>query len=278
MSSILIIRQATAIHMITDGASYTPDGILMKISTKVVSVPSLNAAVYSRGPDHTAQLAAAGMARFQSFDELVDGLEDFAPDFYRRNEDIYSQTEYKEAELFVCGWSEERRAPEGYIIRLCPPTSEWNEALPSWQIEKPGSYAAPANAKQKLSALCAAPSASESDMRAALFPFPFNVEDLNPKIDGLHMFEIQRRKLSERADQPTHYSIGGLCLLTSIGRNEIKQSVLARYKDRIGEMIQPEEIDWAEWRAKAEGKPSAGGLSRLKSSMARRKERKLQRV
>jgi len=243
VSSILVLRQPSCISMVTDAASYNSAGIVEQISTKIAVLPHLNAAIYTRGPANTTLLAAYDMGRmFGSFDELVDRLEAFATDFYERRASHFVHNEFPEIELYVCGWSAKRSAPEGYLIRCCFADSNFHDN-PEW-LTKGGTYTAAPFKVQTLAKLCASPGVTPEDMKQAMFPSHLEVEELDPKVAGLHLFHIQRGKLGTRPDQVNFYAVGGFAMLTTIRENEITQSILKRFNDKVGEPITPEPVDW----------------------------------
>ena len=239
------MRQRKAIHMITDAAGYTADGIVANFTLKVVALPHLSAAINTRGPAFaTRQIADDLENSFDTFDQIVAGLEKFAPEFYERNAERFREHDCPELEIYACGWSAARSQPEGYLIRACFEDSDFHH-----DQSMAGTYRLPPNRLQKLSACCGAPGITPADMTAAKFPEHLPVEKFDPRIDGLHLFQIQRGKLSTRKDLPPQYSVGGFATLTTIREDEISQSVLARFDDKVGELIKPECIgDWAEWR------------------------------
>jgi hypothetical protein len=246
VSSILVIKQRDCINVITDGASYSPDGILATISTKVGVMPHLNALVYTRGPSNTAILAAVDMGgSFTNFDDIIEHLEEFAPDFYERHTSHFINNAFPEIELYVCGWSTKRSAPEGYLIRCCFADSSFHDN-PEW-LSAGGTYTAAPFKMQTLSKLCASPKITPEEMKQTKFPSHLEVEELDPKIDGLHLFHIQRSKIGTRPDQVNFHAVGGFAMLTTIRENEITQSILKRFNDKVGEPITPEPMDWNNW-------------------------------
>src|SRR5207247_6286266 len=112
--------------------------------------------------------------------------------------------------------------------------------------------------------------------------FGDDVEKLSPTT-LLHLMEIQRRpgEIDARGHRRSGPSYaGGFALLTSIRRDGISQAVVHRWEeDRVGELIKPAPIDWAEWRAahvticSATSEPPAD-LSRVRREMLARKQRK----
>ena len=59
MSAVIVLQQRNAIHLMTDGAAYMPDGTLTWITPKAWAVPNLQAVVATRGAGGAGALLAS---------------------------------------------------------------------------------------------------------------------------------------------------------------------------------------------------------------------------
>ncbi|MGY4501095.1 hypothetical protein ACVWYH_005026 [Bradyrhizobium sp. GM24.11] len=85
----------------------------------------------------------------------------------------------------------------------------------------------------------------------ARFPISLAESDrLIPEIDLLQLLEVQRRILYRNRG---HHFIGGWALLTSVDQNGASQRrVHAWTEDKVGELIEPQPVDWLRWRSERE--------------------------
>ena len=127
MSSIILLNHGSAIHVVTDGAAYTPEGVMVELTQKVITIPHQNAGIFIRGPSRVVWQAGLLLAgQYESFDDLVDGLEYFLRDFYRKYFEAINSSGHPETEVYVFGWSDRSNATEAYLVRCAQPVS-WME-------------------------------------------------------------------------------------------------------------------------------------------------------
>src|SRR5205807_7743824 len=189
-----------------------------------------------------------------------------------------SGREFSESQLFFAGWLQKEDRPAAFAM-LCT----GDEKSERWQSLTAGLDWAPFTLRELDCAGSPAPTAEEC-AAAGLF-FGDDVEKLSPTT-LLHLMEIQRRpgEIDARGHRRSGPSYaGGFALLTSIRRDGISQAVVHRWEeDRVGELIKPAPIKWAEWRTAHATVQSVTpeppiDLSRVRRQMLEKKARKAAR-
>ncbi|PDT64903.1 hypothetical protein CO683_35260 [Bradyrhizobium ottawaense] len=244
MSSIFVLPQRSAVHMMTDGVVYDRNGVITIASlTKAAALPSLPAAVACTGPAFlTSSLAPRIDVEFASFDDFVERADSWLPETFtelaerHRNGDAFST-------FYIIGWLEKQKRPAAYSMNL------WTDR--SSRIE------------QVLANSGGPPDRSRLIEQTTISGTPLNPdliercgfrlrrkEDYVPELDLLHITEVARQEQIEGA----HW-VGGKILLTSVDATGITQRVVHQYSnDRAGAAIRPEPVeDWAAWRRELRG-------------------------
>ncbi len=136
MTAINIITTPTAIHMITDGASYLADGTLGALSSKVYPLPHLNAVLAARGPHMFLPLAGATLSMADSFDALAAGLADAVRGVVDAWGGLLTMCDIgADFDLVVAGFGE--AGPAAYVI-----TSKERDSVPAWEAHRLGPFVA----------------------------------------------------------------------------------------------------------------------------------------
>ncbi|MDO8398095.1 MAG: hypothetical protein Q7T45_09775 [Bradyrhizobium sp.] len=279
MSACNVLVKKQSVHILMDGLSYHSDGVVVRISQKCFTMPTLHACIATIGAGGAAMIFSIKAGEvFSSFDELVDGAEDEFPSIFDRHRDLFEQCEFSDCELYVAGWSKASNQAEAYMMRIHDPKAQefWNEATTGSE------YSAEAFRLQKLDGIVTNPPPDVSELKAAGMSFNCRPEEIgevmSPDVGLLHLMEVQRRKKTPlRPELDAHYWVGGLALLTSIDRTGITQRVLHRWtEDKVGEVVTPRPIDWKAWRASrvVAGAAIPEGLSRLQRERMEKKARK----
>lgn len=270
MTAISIVAQPDhrCIHVMTDAAVYDQtDARVIMFGPKTYSVPSWPGVIATRGDWLPSAIAKVFIAHsFATFDALVDGVEDSMA-----NQDPPLTAEI---EFIFAGWSEERQAPEAYLLRT-------TAALPPGMTEEEVAAAVADGgvgiAKNKLLPLpdvtCGPMIPSDEPMRAAA-GYTGIAKSKPPETviaDMLFAMEIQRR-LDPGAGRLGSI-VGGYAQVVTVTPTGLTQRVLRRWPDEVGTYIEPEPPDWPALRR--------GGLavvpegeSRLKREMRERRDRK----
>lgn len=270
--NVLLQPQRKAVHMMVDAAGYDTDGVILTLSQKCFALPTLPAAVSATGVGIAGELLAREIGRqFDTFDELIHGLEDFGREFY----DVYAETistfPLTDINMTVIGWSVSRRGPEAYSMAMTEPDQDaYIKERTEKQKAEFGANAIIQNEPFKRVELdtCTInppPFKPFDQIAFEIKPGAEGFELMDPERDLLHILEAQRRrKFATRPGWPEAHKVGGFALLTSVTQDEVTQKIVHRWsEDRVGELISPVPIpDWAAWR-QARRAPPPDNLSRL---------------
>lgn len=216
MTATNIIIQPDAINMFVDGAHYLGDGTLGAVSSKGYLLPHLNAAASCRGPSvFMDRLGPEIGRRFESFDEMVEGIVYLAREVFEREADTLARCQIgADFDLFIAGFSEARSRPEAYIV-----ASHGTNVEP-WVVHELGPIAV-------------AP--YDAEMGAKL-------EAMEPATDvltaGIAIMEAQRGVHGQNAGHGAAMAgVGGHCQWIKITRDSIQTAIVRRWDDVVGERL-----------------------------------------
>jgi hypothetical protein len=226
MSAVYSIAYSSSVQILTDGASYTPQGIYMGAVDKVSVARHVPMAVTGRGPSFLIAMLGQLLCAAADAGKTFDRAAELAGDLLASCAGKATENGVK-FELLIAGVSE---------------TAGPCHAL--WQTH--GAYdGVPANVLHWLPAEC------------GLGPMPSNLElvatGITPetfaaageeamRIYGADFMEVLRRKAGTNFtddDQFLHFGIGGHCDLTIISANGIEQHRLRTWDDDVGRLIDP---------------------------------------
>lgn len=281
MSGIILLQQRSAVTCACDGASYTADGILRSVVQKAFALPTLNMVVASTGVGGLSAVFGNRLsAMFRSFDDAIANLETCMPDLVEDHFDEHIEgAAFTNFTLYFAGMSE-TRGPEIYSVFFCEPAdrAHW-ESLAT----EPG-QASPLKLR-RIEGLFLNPPLELSDLRAAGVPCHGTESEVLARfgdVDLLHIMEIMRRQQGPlRPGMPSKFWVGGHCLITTVDGEGIRQRVVHRWSDRVGEPIQPDPIDWAAWRGAQTApiaKPAAPRLASNIAPLSRQQRRAMERA
>jgi hypothetical protein len=268
MTAINFVRRRDGLHFITDGASYLLDGTLVAIGSKVHVLEHLPAVIAIRGPTIAGPiLSGVFRERYATFDALVDDVEELLPDLYERSLHLFADAQ-TELEVYIGGWSEARRRYEVYSINTYDQSERLAEYADEIGIET--KFAPPFKLLHVDTEVFIAPCLPEGAIERGFGEKPFSSVDAIP-IDAFArtILELQReRKLALFPDMPAAHYVGGFAEVTTVTRDRVESRVIHRWDDDVvGELIEPEPIDWAEVAGRAFGTVRATG--RIESGEAR---------
>lgn len=214
MSAVNIITEPDAIHMFCDGAHYLGDGTLGAVSSKGYLLPHLNAAASCRGPTVFMDTLGPEIGRrFESFDEMVDGIVDLARDVFEREADTLARCQIgADFDLFIAGWLGNQ--PVAYVL------SSHGTNVEPWVLHELGPIAiAPYDA----------------ELGAKL-------EAMEPTTDvlsaGIAIMEAQRGVHGQNAGHgPAMAGVGGHCQWIKIARESIQTAIVRRWDDEFLERL-----------------------------------------
>jgi hypothetical protein len=220
VSSVNVIRQRDAVYIVTDGAACLPDGKLSHLTSKVVPLAHLEAAIAVRGLEaHVAMLghAVAGLAG--SYDELKACIAPKLKELVeaQRSDLVTRFGEHGASfDLFVAGISE-TTGPDSYVVA----SHDLHPGIAAWSVFDPG-Y------------LCLTPQ-NEELLHAA-------DARLSCRTWGqTWIAQIAGDIVREQRHIPClgGYMIGGFAQLTTVKAGSIETRIIRRWPDRIGEAIAP---------------------------------------
>lgn len=214
MSAVNIITEPDAIHMFCDGAHYLGDGTLGAVSSKGHLLPHLRAAASVRGPTLFMDMLAPEIGRrFETFEEMVEGIVDLAREVSEREADTLGLCQIgADFDLFVAGWLGNQ--PAAYVL------SSHDTNVEPWVLHE-------------LGPLAIAP--YDVELGAKL-------EAMEPATDvlsaGIAIMEAQRGVHGQNAGHgPAMAGVGGHCQWIKITRDSIQTAIVRRWDDVVGERL-----------------------------------------
>lgn len=234
MSSQAIIQKRDSVHLITDAAHYDTRSVIVGIASKVYELPRSNSVLTGRGAMMVSLIAMAALSPLTCFDDVIRALPCVLEGIDAARQGMAPHLRH--AILTAIGWSDSYQrvmaAAASTYAPDDPADSEgWITAVDGYQQYAPIS----------LTELGAMPPIDTMEVlgRDAQSVIA-NLEDLDPRRDGLAIFESQRRFPSVNADHAA-YVVGGFAELTTITRDGITREILREYpEDQPGALICPE--------------------------------------
>jgi len=219
----LIIGECAA-YLLTDSATYRPDGTVIDLRPKVITSTELRLAVCGNGETWEAKpsLIKRWLSEQPSADAAIEALPSLVAILRADFEALYARHGLpcplhdsdawppRMFNLFVAIWSEGRQQPEGYAI------SSRGSAFYGY-LEK-------------------VLSGGVCRVKAHIQPPAELVFDPNhAERDGLALLEVQRRY----AMPDGTYIVGGTAQLTTVNEAGVLTTVLRQWSDGIGQRINP---------------------------------------
>lgn len=250
MSAVNVFLDAERAVVLTDGATYQPDGTLLSIGRKCWPVKGCKAVVTGRGPGFFAPSFAKTVA---DYIDDIDDIEQRGETLIDRCIEAAQDAGYLKAEpkidLFVIGWSEVEGRPKCAQFTTCAPEGVDRFSMVD-SVMSPGLDS---------SAIDAVTRAVGQQDRTAIEYGRL----------GIALMEEQRR-LPGKIFAPGQFLVGGHILRTDITAKGITQREIHHWsEDRVGQKIRPAP------RLDAAAHPNVTTL--LVSRAERRRQEKLQR-
>jgi hypothetical protein len=242
--NIVCQKRLNLVHVLTDGASYTPEGVLVGVGTKVFAEPNWPGVITGRGTAIAVPLLGAALSlSFSSFDAMVDGIEDVL-------EGMVAYYGIGNAEVILAGISAER-GPEAHMIV----TSDARPIGITLEDAKASGFWPEPFKLQRLDDMVCGPVPQTAVVEAAVVA-GFEMFDANDEtadvIAGLTNFiEMQRHSLYDDGI----CWVGGHAELITVSAHGINQQILRRWLDEIGKPMTPGKPDWSKT-----GKPAKSAL------------------
>jgi hypothetical protein len=206
VTAFLAVPQGDRIHLLSDGACYSPDGTVLIIGRKVVELPECSAAYVTRGDMRVHHTLPALMA-CKSFAELIERATEQLP----RMRDAWRPFIGDAWEILIAGISDGGPALFFY-------EAHGDGVLRQIQDDY----------------LAAGPQpTTETQLAIGVRP-PENMADFDPMKHGIAAMEAFRRTPDGEL-----YGVGGIVSHTEIARGRVATRVIHVWPDRVGEKITP---------------------------------------
>jgi hypothetical protein len=206
MSAAVVIRGTDKVHLISDGAVYSPDnGVVLSFANKAFGIPHLRCAISFRSASANAMALVHPMSAATSYNVL-------------RREIAELLTNGEKAigapiECYVCGFDDAGQS---------------------------NAYAVVAGDIAPIESFAAAPCDPPAHTELAEFLGGIEIEDFDPVRGGQRIIETIRRHPTRQPNGSMAHTVGGFASLITVGRDHIEQRVICRWPwDLIGQPISP---------------------------------------
>ncbi len=238
MSSIIAIQQTDAIHLITDGAKYDHDSVVLNIASKVVHLRRSNC-VFARRGAHWAVLPLEFCLRlFGSLDAIVEAL----PAILRRMLAEYDKVQAERAaephpidqhfEITIAGWSDRMQRMVALVSSTWAVRDPHDQTGLSYQVGYvPCTPWLPAQGYSQ-------PPVDWEGVLGRPFNTQAHVDAFDPVADGLALHGAQRLEGGTYLGKAA-YLVGGFAELTTVRRDGVERQILCEWPDAIGKTITP---------------------------------------
>ena len=228
MTAINVIRQANAVHVLTDGIVCNSEGIITEVGPNAFTLPNLPAALAIRGPTQFMPFLVHRLSReCQSFDELLKKVVPAALEVHISIPMTLGYGDVRPSfDLVVAGWSNERGRPESFVMTNQENHDQVGLATAAWRL-------------MPLPDVLIAPSVGMAQINTVGWRAPENAEAFQPSIDGIKLLRAQRLSKGLRAGPPDRDidSVGGFIQLTTVHAQGVSSTILHRWPDRAGQRI-----------------------------------------
>ena len=236
MSSIIVIQQTDAVHLITDGAYYDHNGVITDIRSKVIHLPHSNCAFAMRGASWPRAALTFPLQFADSLDDVVDMLPNLMRAMVSTFDNMYGPDASpldRNFEVTVAGWSDRLQRMVAGVA------STWEPRDPNdvTEISYLNGYE------------CCVPwvpgqgyTAPAIDIQAVLgraIDTQGDIDAIDPEQDGFKIHLAQRREGGVYGGKGA-YLIGGFAELTTVRRDGISRRILREWPDQVGHKIIPE--------------------------------------
>jgi hypothetical protein len=265
MTAVIVAtqREAGCVHIVTDAAYYTREGVVESFASKAHSVAHWPGAVMSVGNGAAGPLFGWHLAQeFRTFDDLVAGIESALPSI------ALAHKLPSGAELIFAGVSKDR-GPEAYACRTDDDslplgmTREEAEASLYW-AERPFKVT-------RLGEVAVNPVVDNDTVIAA----HFEGVDLDGDTETV-MWGLRKLLTMQRDMKLKNIGIGGFGQCTTISSAGVVTRMLVEWnEDRVGGHLHYPPIDWARWHAE---NPKPSTLNKSMRLAASRKAPSLRAV
>ena len=242
MTAINIICQKrhNQLHVASDAAYYSADGIVHEFRSKVLPVQHWPGIIAARGnADGADAIDNILPDLFSSFDDLIPEVETVLPQILdaRGLADIHVQ-------VFLAGWSDLKQQPEAYVLKTTSKAPRGVTAKQSTKAIADGLEPRGPFQLLRLPDVVFGPpplSSSLDDSYCDDIDVNANPEFIAKQLRKI--LEIQRHDLREDG---IHW-VGGYGELTTVTPDGVTQVELQRWPDETGRKLKTLPIDWLDW-------------------------------
>jgi hypothetical protein len=221
MSAFLSVVFPDRIEILTDGAVYDDEGVLVDTREKVYRCANVPAAIVGRGPVAAIDLVGPVLDTLFAFFGFDAGAAQF-DNTMRKHADRFTAAD-KHFELLIAGRSEDR----GWVNLY------WSTANMYGQFEACRLY-------RVTDEFGGGPAPSEADVAAVGLSLADLADGMEAR--GADLLEAMRRKKGpnpSKPDLPELYGIGGHVDLTTIRADGVETKRLRTWPDVVGQKIDP---------------------------------------
>lgn len=263
MTAINILPLDGAVYLFGDGASYSADGVLQAVTSKVHIMAGISAAMMCAGRSIIVPYLAHYLARdVEDFDDLRAMIEGRLPGLESSLAELFGADDHSPTagangyRLFFAGWSPRYNRPDAFCI-----SNSIKDAAnpPHTVIDASRGKMAPGV------------TAAECALGYGGSPIitPETIENV-----ALTTLELQRHQLEPDGSS----RVGGHVEFVTVRRDRVEVRIIKRYaEDEIGKLMKPAPIDWAAWRRDHPVNHPTAAMSLLKRDAWERKQRKAKR-
>jgi hypothetical protein len=228
VSAFISVADETAVALLTDGAAYDQDGVILSLGRKVTTGRKAPIAVTTRG-NHVAgrkhQKRICDLADEHGVDRAIELFETALPE-------LASDPQYNGLDNLhwhICAWSETRGPIRFSAHNLPQPFSDGEEPL---RLTEPSGVYCAGNQVD----MADLQAAGLSPMRSGESPTAYMARE------GVTIMEAMRRQAGAPLPGETRgaqYLIGGQCDLTLVTAKGATVRTVRTWPDRVGEVINP---------------------------------------
>jgi hypothetical protein len=260
MTAMNIIRRRDKtgqpeIILITDGASYGPDGTLLAAAPKVDLLPHFSGFVmHSGGSAWTPAIAAMFAHIAADIDDLFVKAAWILQEVENKFEGISAEPMGR---VIFGGWSDEKQQMRLGVI-FSEEAAGLDQGGKGSEVIRPDAFTLQEFEGDQL--LCQPPIGAKVFTEGLGSPI-YDLAQIKD-VDEFASFLLT----AQRAIGAPHRGVGAFGQITRITRAESSTRIFERYDDVIGEVMEPREVNWPAWRA-ARRKMAAAAIipeSRLK--------------
>jgi hypothetical protein len=229
LTAINILVQADSVHLVSDGASYGAEGLLVSAGPKVFPLPHISAAIGTRGPAIALPLLAHFIGHgATSYDGLKADIADLLRSALAQIEEVLALCTMGARFEVVIGGFSETTGPDAYMI-ACDADGVVSSIT---EIPELGFMPSSIPELDDLVTFAAMQRQARTMLSQHCPDFPSSIGEFDPEEFGLRAIEIQRA-----AKFDDLCGVGAFAQITSVRASGIETKILRRWPDQIGKPL-----------------------------------------